>query len=59
MRYRAIGSKNGQAKLTESDIPLIRALLAEGLPHRVIAEKFGVHPGRISHIKLGISWCHV
>lgn len=54
-----IGSKNPGSKLTESDIPEIRRLLRDGLPQKLIAEKFGVSAMIINGISLGRRWTHV
>lgn len=54
-----IGSKHWSSKLEESDIPLIRGLLADGLTCAAIGEKFEVSRQAISEIKRGRTWCHV
>jgi len=53
------GSKHGNAKLREHDIPVIRVMLAEGLSQWEVARAFGVKQSIISDIKLGKSWTHV
>lgn len=53
------GSSNPLAKLTEADIPLIRAALAAGERQVDIAGRFGVVQVVISSIKLGKTWKHV
>ncbi len=54
------GSKNGRAKLIESDIPEIKKDLEQGiLTQREIAVKFDVSKAQISRIKLGTNWKHV
>lgn len=55
----ARGSSHGNAKLVESDIPVIRARAAAGEPYPVIAADFSVHPGTITKIVLGHRWRHV
>jgi hypothetical protein len=53
------GSGHGQSKLTESDIPTIRRLSAEGWSQDRIAERFGVSRGPIKAILGGWTWKHV
>ena len=53
------GSKHGSAKLTEKDIPIIRACLAAGETGASIARRYSVSCGAISDIKLGKKWKHV
>jgi len=62
------GSSHPQAKLEESDIHLIRELLAQRDWHRqqadaltiqAIADKFGVHEGTIRRIQSRRNWGHV
>lgn len=55
----AHGSTHGFAKLTETDIPLIRDLITSGLNDREIGEKFGVTNGPISAIRHKRTWRHV
>ena len=52
------GSKHGEAKLTEDDIPRIRHLLEMKVIQKEIAEQFGVSQGLISRIKLRKNWRH-
>ena len=56
---RAIGSANGQSKLTEQDVILIKDLLTKKLSCESIAKKFGVSRETISAIKTGRSWSHL
>ena len=56
---RAQGSAHGNAKLTEAQIPLIRAALAAGTTGIVVAGQFGVSKAVIFQIKNGRSWRHV
>jgi hypothetical protein len=51
-----VGSKNPMAKLTEADIPIIRAMSAAGVWRRVVAEKFGVTAMTIRRIVDGKTW---
>ena len=53
------GSKQGSAKLTESDIPAIRACLTAGETCASISRRYGVHKSAISLIKFGKTWKHV
>lgn len=50
------GETNGNAKLTESDIPDIRA---SDLTTTVLARMYGVNSGTISLIRRRITWRHV
>lgn len=53
------GSKHGMAKLTESDIPIIRKLAADGATLVRIGTMFGVTPENIGAIVHGKIWRHV
>jgi hypothetical protein len=62
------GSELPQAKLDDSDVRMIRQLIAErnrhmqaakSLSNALIAEKFGVHYRTIDRISAGESWTHV
>jgi hypothetical protein len=53
------GSEHGMAKLTESDIPIIRQQLEIGQSCASIARHYGVSEGMIRHIKTNKSWKHV
>lgn len=53
------GSANPIAKLTESDVRVIRGLLAEGWSLSQIGRRFGVVKQVISGIKRGKGWRHV
>jgi hypothetical protein len=59
LKRRLRGKSNGKTKLEELDIPIIRRLLAEGIPPAEIARMFGVTHGAIGSIKAGRSWTHV
>ena len=52
------GSQVKLAKLTETDIPLIRQMLTDGLTNQAIADQFGVSQVAISRISLGKTWRH-
>ncbi len=53
------GSRHGESKLIESDIPRIRCLLKDGVAQSEVAIQFGVSQGLISRIKLRKNWRHV
>jgi transposase len=53
------GSNQPDAKLTESDIPVIRQLLIDGKSCSKIALQYKVSPEAIRAIKKGRSWVHV
>jgi IS30 family transposase len=42
-----------KSQLTYADVEQIKQMLADRFSQQVIAEKFGVHQGTISRIKLG------
>ncbi len=54
-----LGSKNGQSKLTESNVREIRILLDSGMLQKDIAVKFGLAKRSVSDIKTGRTWCHL
>lgn len=54
-----IGSHHHGAKLTESDIPVIRKLYGQGLSQRKIAELYSVQQMTVSNIIRGKIWKHV
>lgn len=56
---RAKGSGHVCAKLTEADIPGIRAMLAAGHSWYVIGPMYGVSHMAIYQIARGLSWKHV
>lgn len=58
-RIYASGSDNHQSVLKESDIPVIRAHIKDGVPRHWIAKKFGVSYGTIQRIAEGKAWKHV
>lgn len=53
------GEQVPQSKLTEADIPEIRAALAAGTAARAIARRFGVSDRAIRRIRDGATWSHV
>lgn len=52
----SVGQHRWNARLTESDIPAIRA---DKRPHPEIAADYGVHRRTITDVKLGKTWKHV
>jgi DNA invertase Pin-like site-specific DNA recombinase len=58
-KRQAFGSKNGNSKLSEDEVKVIKSLLEKGKSYSLIAELFSVHKDAISNIKLGITWKHV
>jgi hypothetical protein len=55
----AAGSRNGQSKLSDEQVALIRSRLARGESARSIAKDVGVSRAAIRHIKSGKTWRHV
>ena len=53
------GTSRWNAKLTDAEIPRIRALSRHGVPQRQIGEIFGVAQYTISAIVTGKTWGHV
>jgi hypothetical protein len=58
-KYVHIGSSHGMAKLTETDIPIIRKRLFNGDTCISIAKDYEVSEGMIRHIKNNRAWRHV
>lgn len=56
---QARGSRNGNSKLAESDISLIRAAYANGETLVTIAERYSVDQSCISKINLRKTWRHI
>lgn len=54
-----VGSRNGQSKLTEADIPEIDQLRNAGLLHREIAARFGVSAEAIGLVLRRDRWAHI
>ena len=50
------GEEQPVSKLANGDIPLVRALLEEGVPQTSIAARFGVNQSQISRINTGERW---
>lgn len=53
------GSKNGNARLKESDVKEIKKMLADGVKVKDIAEKYKVSYTLVNNIKLGNRWSSV
>ena len=53
------GTKNGRAKLSESQIEEIKSLHKAGHLQRNIAKQFNISKGSVSNIVLGKSWKHL
>jgi hypothetical protein len=53
------GSRHGNAKLTEDDIPILRNLHAQGWSFKQIGEKLGIHRDTVRNIVSGKRWGHV
>jgi len=53
------GERNRQAKLTSTDVALIRRLSAEGLTQERIAARVGVRREAIGKIQRGERWSHL
>lgn len=63
------GEKNGLARLTETEVVIIRQLRAAWMGRRVpnhhpssianIAKRFGISTGHVSRIVLGFQWRHL
>jgi hypothetical protein len=54
-----IGSRNPMALVTELDVRAMRRMKAFGIPRKVIAEGYGIHPRSAFRILAGTSWEHV
>jgi hypothetical protein len=60
MRYGMfIGEKCGYAKLTETEVRLIRELRGHGVGVHELGRRFGVHHSTIQCLLSGKSWSHV
>lgn len=57
--FPRVGSATSKAKLTETDIPVIRQRLAFGDAQAAIARDYGLDPKTIRCIKTGQTWGHV
>lgn len=50
------GRRNGQAKLTDSDVAGIRAMIASGASQAKVAARFGVSQPHVGRIARGAAW---
>jgi len=53
------GERHHNARLSEDDVRLVRALYAEGLRQVDIAEKFGIGQTTVSNVLNFVTWRHV
>lgn len=58
-RVHLPGDKNPAARLSASEVELIKDLLEQGMRGTNIAKLFNVHKTTISHIKVGRNWSSV
>lgn len=58
-KRKAIGNRNKNAKLTESDIPIIKQRRASGETYQAIASDYDVTKRAIIAIVKGLNWSHV
>ena len=58
-RRTLIGQEQGNSKLKNENIPVIRSMLKNGKTCAYIAGLFGVSEGMIRHIKHGRAWTHI
>lgn len=58
-RFKPVGSRNGRAKATESDILLVKQLLQVGMERRDIAEKMEIGLATVHRVAQGRIWTHV
>lgn len=54
----ARGSRHGHARLTESDVVVIRERAQAGAPNATLAEAFGITSSLVSMIVSGKRWTH-
>ena len=53
------GEQNGRAKLTESDVATIKALLLSGVSMYRVAKNYGIGHSTVTHIQRGNTWSWV
>lgn len=53
------GERSPWAKLKASDIPVIRQMILDGVPAKVIASKYDMSASNVHHINRGDSWIHI
>jgi hypothetical protein len=56
---RSCGSRNSSARLTETDIPVIRQKIAQGISISAIAARYKVSRKTITNVRDGHTWSHV
>lgn len=54
-----IGQEHPHSRLKDSDVPVIRRLLSEGVSKSAVARKFKVSHSTIARIELGECWRHI
>lgn len=54
-----VGERHYKARLTERSVRRIRAMAAQGVTQKTLAERFGVSCGAVCHIVAYRSWKHV
>lgn|SRR5574343_112608 len=59
LRGKMTGEKNRRATITNSQVPVIRELLAQGMKQSKIARKLGISKFVVWSIKAGACWNHV
>ena len=57
--FKPFGSQNGNAKLSESDVLLIRQLNISGVARKELAKQFGISETSINRIINNQTWKHV
>jgi hypothetical protein len=50
------GTRAPRNRLTEDDVRAVRKMIASGLTHREVAQRFGVHLGTVTSIINGSNW---
>lgn len=56
---RAHGERNGQSRLTATDVIAMRAVHASGVPAAEVGRRFGVDPGHAWRVVTYRAWGHV
>lgn len=54
-----MGTRNGMAKLSESDVRMIKQLLQQRINRKLLAERFSISISTIDHIATNKKWAHV
>jgi hypothetical protein len=50
------GIKNPMAKITETDVKLIREMVLSGVPRSIIAQTYNITKSNVSHIHRRVNW---